>query len=182
VSSTLLNAIVPQLQVCSNALFPTLIVSTALAVALCGRRRITSRLFSCIRMWANAQRHGRPAEYRWHLLFNAAKFGWRPLYYRVPCSNDAKTRNTLKFAEVPQTPAPISAVSGLKFTILPGHAERYYCLTSFIRWSIYALVAKTQPNKVVRWCPYGDFLRHFCVLYFQRAACSAFQTCVLNSH
>jgi len=22
---------------------------------------------------------GRPAEYRWHLLFNAAKFGWRPL-------------------------------------------------------------------------------------------------------
>jgi len=30
-------------------------------------------------MWANAQRGGRPAEYRWRLLFNAAKFGWRPL-------------------------------------------------------------------------------------------------------
>ena len=27
------------------------------------------------RMWANAQRNGRPAEYRWHPLFNAAKFG-----------------------------------------------------------------------------------------------------------
>jgi len=26
-------------------------------------------------MWANAQRDGRPAEYRWHPLFNAAKFG-----------------------------------------------------------------------------------------------------------
>jgi len=26
-------------------------------------------------MWANAQRHGRPAEYRWRPLFNAAKFG-----------------------------------------------------------------------------------------------------------
>ena len=26
-------------------------------------------------MWANAQRDGRPAEYRWRLLFNAAKFG-----------------------------------------------------------------------------------------------------------
>jgi len=24
-------------------------------------------------MWANAQRDGRPAEYRWHPLFNAAK-------------------------------------------------------------------------------------------------------------
>jgi len=27
------------------------------------------------RMWANAQRDGRPAEHRWRLLFNAAKFG-----------------------------------------------------------------------------------------------------------
>ena len=30
-------------------------------------------------MWANAQRDGRPAEYRWCPLFNAAKFGRRPL-------------------------------------------------------------------------------------------------------
>jgi len=30
-------------------------------------------------MWANAQRDGRPAEYRWRSLFNAAKFGSRPL-------------------------------------------------------------------------------------------------------
>ena len=28
-----------------------------------------------IRMWANAQRDGRPAEYGWRPLFNAAKFG-----------------------------------------------------------------------------------------------------------
>ena len=31
------------------------------------------------RMWANAQCDGRPAEYRWSPLFNATKFGWRPL-------------------------------------------------------------------------------------------------------
>ena len=40
------------------------------------------RLFDKIyktRMWANAQRDGRPAEHRWRPLFNAAKFGWRPL-------------------------------------------------------------------------------------------------------
>jgi len=30
-------------------------------------------------MWANAQRDGRPAEYRWCPLFNATKFGWHPL-------------------------------------------------------------------------------------------------------
>ena len=31
------------------------------------------------RMWANAQRDGRPAEHRWRPLFNAAMFGWHPL-------------------------------------------------------------------------------------------------------
>jgi len=28
-----------------------------------------------LEIWANAQRDGRPAEYRWRRLFNAAKFG-----------------------------------------------------------------------------------------------------------
>jgi len=59
----------------------------------------------CI-MWANAQRDGRLAEYRWRLLFNAA------------CSNAAKTRNPLKVAEVPQSNETISAASWPKFTIL----------------------------------------------------------------
>jgi len=62
-----------------------------------------------LEMWANAQRDGRPAEYRWPPLFNAAV--WL-------CSNAAKTRNPLKFARVPQTNETISAASGPKFTIL----------------------------------------------------------------
>ena len=37
------------------------------------------KYFDRTRMWANAQRDGRPAEYRWRPLFNAAKFGWCPL-------------------------------------------------------------------------------------------------------
>jgi len=41
----------------------------------------------------------------------------------MPCSNAAKTQNPLKFVGVPQTPEPISAVSGPKFTILWGHVE-----------------------------------------------------------
>ena len=28
-----------------------------------------------LEVWANVQRDGRPAEYRWRPLFNAAKFG-----------------------------------------------------------------------------------------------------------
>ena len=43
---------------------------------------------------------------------------WLTPTTRMPCSNAAKTRNPLKFAGVPQTPEPISAVSGPKFIIL----------------------------------------------------------------
>jgi len=62
-----------------------------------------------LEMWANAQRDGRPAVYRWHPLFNAAV--WL-------CSNAAKKRNRLKFAGVPQTNKTIAAASGPKFAIL----------------------------------------------------------------
>jgi len=41
-----------------------------------------------------------------------------------------------------------------------------------------ALIAKIEPEKVVGWCADSDF----CILYFQRTACSTFQTCILNSH
>jgi len=57
-------------------------------------------------MWANAQRDGRPAEYRWRPLFKRRKV-WLAPTARMPCSNEAKTRNPLKFAWVPQTTEPI---------------------------------------------------------------------------
>ena len=67
-------------------------------------------------MWANAQHAGRPAEYRWRPLFNAAV--WLTPCTRVPCNKAAMTRNPLKFAGVPQIRQRISAASGPKFTIL----------------------------------------------------------------
>jgi len=67
-------------------------------------------------MWPDAQRDGRPAEYRWRSLFNAAI--WFMPSTRVPCSNSAKMRHPLKFAGVPQTHQQISANSGPNFTKL----------------------------------------------------------------
>ena len=52
-------------------------------------------------------------------------------HYKMPCSNAAKTQNPLKFVRVPQTPEPISAVSGPKFTILSGHVEEVLLLNKF---------------------------------------------------
>jgi len=128
-------------------------------------------------MWANAQRDGRPAEYRWRPPFNAAKFGWHPLL--LPCSNAAKTRNQLKFAGVPQTGQPISAASRPKFTILWGHVmthvkvihrvknrkwRTYCCLTSFFRtvdtcFSSCEDIARQSCAMVPRWRFLASFLR-----------------------
>ena len=52
-------------------------------------------------------------------------------YYRVPCSNAAKTRNPLKLPGVPQTNEMISAASGPKFTILWGHVQEILLLNKF---------------------------------------------------
>jgi len=39
------------------------------------RNRLLKHKQLKLEMWANAQRDGRPAEYRWRPLFNATKYG-----------------------------------------------------------------------------------------------------------
>jgi len=81
-------------------------------------------------MWNNAQRDGCPAEYRWRPLFNAAKFGRRPLLeYLAVTLPRRETR--LKFAGVPQAPKPISAHRGPKVTILREHVEEVLLFKKF---------------------------------------------------
>jgi len=84
-------------------------------------------------------------------------------HYYMPCSNAAKTRNQLKFCGVPQTNETIAAASGSKFTILWEKLEDILLLNKFF-------------------FPIVDTWRLFSILYFQRAACSTFQTCILNLH
>ena len=67
-----------------------------------------------LEMWANAQRDGRPAEYRWRPLFNAAV--WLTLECRAVTL--PRRVNPLKLPGVPKTNETISAASGPKFTIL----------------------------------------------------------------
>ena len=95
----------------------------------------------------------------------------------MPCSNVTKTLNPLTLA-VPQTNETISAASGPKFTI---HVEETLLLTSFFPIVETRLscedIARQICAMVSRWRIFGDFL----ILRFQRAACSTFQTCILNS-
>ena len=110
-----------------------------------------------LEMWANAQRDGRPAEYRWRPLLNAAVW-LTPTTTRVPCSNAAKTRDPLKLPGVPQTNETISAASRPNLPYCTDMWGRHCCLISFFRLSIRALDAKIWLDKVVRWCPDGEFL------------------------
>ena len=94
----------------------------------------------------------------------------------MPCSNAAKTRNPLKFAGVPQTTGPISAASGPKFAMLWGHVDDILLLNTLFPIADMCLscedIARQSCGMVPRWR-----LTTFCVLYFQRATCSTFQTC-----
>ena len=48
---------------------------------------------------------------------------------------------------------------GRKFTVLSGHVEEVLVLNKFFPIVDTCSVAKIWPNKVVRWCRNGDFLR-----------------------
>ena len=118
-------------------------------------------------MWANAQRDGHPAKHMWRPLFNAAKFGWRPLVDCMPCSNAAKTRKPLKLAGCPKLVNRSHPLMGRSSPYCQDIWRKYCCLISlFFFWlSIHALVVKIQPDKVVRWCPDGEFWRFLCPVF-----------------
>ena len=93
------------------------------------------------RIWANAQRDGRPAEHRWRPLFNAAKFGWRPL---LDCRAVTLPRRNIRW-NMMGCPKPANRCQPLVDLSSPyckNIWRRYCCLTSFFRLSIRALVAK----------------------------------------
>jgi len=93
------------------------------------------------RMWANAQRDGRPAEYRWHPVFNAAKIGWRPLLEcRAVTLPRRETRWNLQGChKLANGSQPLVGWSSPYYEDM---WRRYCCLTSFFRLSIHALVLK----------------------------------------
>jgi len=109
-------------------------------------------------MWANAQRDGRPAEYRWRPLFNAAKFGWHPLLEcRAVMLPRRETRWNLQGC--PKLANRSQTLVGRSSPYYEDMWRRYRRLTGFFRLSIHASAAKIQPDKVVRGCQNGNFLR-----------------------
>ena len=115
------------------------------------------------RMWAKAQRDGRPAEHRWRPLFNAAKFGWRPL---LECRAVTKPRretrwNLLGCPKQPNRSQPLVCRSSPYCENMWG---RHCCLKVFFPIVDTCLscedIARQSCATVPRWRIFGDFLRH----------------------
>ena len=119
-------------------------------------------------MWANAQRDGRPAKYRWRPLFNAAKFGWRPLL-ECPAVTLPRRESRWNLQGCPKLANRSQPLAGRSSPYYEDMWRRYRCLTSFFRLSIYALVVKIWPDKVVWWCHNVNFFAS-CIFSEPRAA------------
>jgi len=89
---------------------------------------ILAQFVYTLEMWANAQRGGRPAEYRWRSLFNAAKFGWRPLLQCLAVTLPiCETRwNVLGCSKLVN-----QSQSLVVFAILWGHVEEILLFNNF---------------------------------------------------
>ena len=112
------------------------------------------------RMWANAQRDGRPAEYRWRPLFNAAKFGWRPLLEcRAVTLPSSETRWNLQgWPKLTKWSQPLV---GRRSPYYEDMRRRYCCLSSFLPTVDTCLSCEDIARQIVGWCPDGDFWRFF---------------------
>ena len=106
-----------------------------------------------LEMWANAQRDGRPVEYRRRPLFNAAKFGWRPiLECRAVTLPKRETRWNLQGCpKLTKRSQPLVHRSSPHCKDM---WRRYSCLTSF-----FPIIDMCLSCKVVGWCPDGGFFR-----------------------
>ena len=106
-----------------------------------------------------AQRDGRSAEYRWRPLFNAAKFGWRPL---LECRAVTLPRRETRW-NLQGCPKRVNRSQPLVGQSSPYYEDmwrRYCCLTSFFPMCLSCEdTARQSCAMVPRWRIFDDFLR-----------------------
>jgi len=90
----------------------------------------TTMNLAVTRMWANAQRDGRPVEHRWRPLFNAANFSWRPLLEcrAVTLPRRKTSWNLQGYPKLTKRSQPLVGQSSPYYGDM---WRRYCCLTSF---------------------------------------------------
>jgi len=110
------------------------------------------------RMWANAQRDGRPAEYRWRPLFNAAKFSWRPL---LECRAVMLPRRESgwNLQGCPKLANRSQSLEGRSSSYYDDMRGRYRYLTIFSDCRYMPQLRRYSPTKLCDGAKMADFLR-----------------------
>jgi len=123
-----------------------------------------------LEMCANAQGDGRPAEYRWRPLFNAAKFGWRPL---LECRSMPRRETRWNLQGCPKLANRSQPLVGRSSPYCGDMWRRYCCLTSSFSIVDTCLsckdIARQSCVMVSRWRFLATFLRS-CIFSEPRAA------------
>jgi len=111
-------------------------------------------------MWANAQRDGRPAEYRWRPLFIAANFGWRPiLECRAVTLPRRETRWNLQGC--PKLANRSQPLVGRSSPYYDDMWRTYCCLTSFFPIVDTCLTCEDTARQSCAMVPRWRFLESF---------------------
>jgi len=135
---------------------------------------INIRIILQNRMWANAQRDGRPAKCRWRPLFNATNFGWRPL---LECHAVTKPWrkihwNLLGCLKLTNRSQPLV---GRSSPYCEDMWERYCCVTSFFHSIVNTClsckdIAWLSCVMVRRWQFFGSCISsELCAAHFRPA-------------
>ena len=111
-------------------------------------------------MWANTQRDGRPAEYRWRPLLNAAKFGWRPvLECRAVTLPRRESRWNLQGrTKLANGSQPLVGRSSPHYEDM---WRTYWCLTSFFPIVDTCLICEDTARQICAMVPRWRFLATF---------------------
>jgi len=113
-------------------------------------------------MWANAQRDGRPAEYRWRPLFNARKLSWRPIL-ECPVVMLPRRETRWNLLGCPKLPDRSQPLVGRSSPYCGNMWRSYCCLTSFFPVVDTCLscedIAWQSCAMVPRWRFFDYFLR-----------------------
>ena len=109
-------------------------------------------------MWANGQRDGRPAKYRWRPLFNAAEFGRRPLLKcrAVKPRRRERRRNLQGCPKLANGSQPLIGRSSPYYEDM---WRRYRCLTNFFPIVDTCLSSEDTARQSCAMVPRWRFLR-----------------------
>jgi len=109
-------------------------------------------------MWANAQRDGRPAKYRWRPLFNAAKFGLRPL---LECRAVTLPRHESRWnlQGCPKLASGSQPLVGRSSPYYEDMWRRYRCLINFFAIVDTCLSCEDTARQSCAMVPKWQFLR-----------------------